>query len=148
MTGSTHTAVEATTFEATFTIAIDALRTTSVGKLNNVIKQVDWTLTGQQAGQTFNLPQTTTLSEPDSADFIELAELTAAKVAEWIESSEPRLNGIKVHIQLVLNKYVAQASLTKTQMPWAPVVEMPMPMPMPMPNPNQPEPVLGDTQPI
>ena len=51
MTGSTHTAVEATTFDATFTIVIDALRTTSVGKLNNVIKQVDWTLTGQQASR-------------------------------------------------------------------------------------------------
>ena len=55
-------AVEATEFDATFTISIDALRSTSIGDLRNVIKQVDWTLTGAQDGQSFALPQTTTLA--------------------------------------------------------------------------------------
>ncbi len=120
-------AVEATEFDATFTISIDALRSTSVGDLRNVIKQVDWTLTGAQDGQSFALPQTTTLPDPDSADFIELADLTSATVGEWIEATEPRMNGIKQHIALVLDKYVAQAALTTAPMPWAPVVEMLIP---------------------
>ena len=127
MTESTPAALEATQFDATFTIAINALRSTSVGDLRNVIKQVDWTLTGAHDRQSFSLPQTTTLADPDWADFIDLPDLTAAKVAQWIESTEPRLNGIKAHIQSVLNKYVAQATLTKTQMPWAAVVDRTLP---------------------
>ena len=127
MTEVIHAAVEVTEFNATFTISIDALRSTSVGDLRNVIKQVDWTLTGAKDGQTFALPQTTTLPDPDSADFIELADLTSATVGEWIEATELRMNGIKQHIQLVLDKYVAQAALTTAPMPWAPVLEMLIP---------------------
>ena len=100
MTGSTHTAVEATIFDATFTIVIDALRTTSVGKLNNVIKQVDWTLTGAQDGQTFALPQTTTLPDKGVWHRVRVGPYTAIedlnRARETLKQNNVEITLIKV----------------------------------------------------
>jgi hypothetical protein len=117
--------VVAPTYTATFTIKINGLRTTTVGDRTNVVKQVDWTLVGEESGQKFELPQTTTLADPDGQPFVELANLTEAEVAAWIEATETRLPGIKAHIQFVLDKEVAKTALASTPMPWAPVVEAP-----------------------
>jgi hypothetical protein len=107
---------------AIFTIKIRAIRTATVGSHTNVVKQVDWTMIGEQSGQRFELPQTTTLADPDSQAFIELANLTEANVIAWIEATEAeRVTGIKAHIQFVLDKLVAESVLTVTEMPWAPV---------------------------
>ena len=56
---------------------------------------------------------------------IELANLTEADVVAWIEATETRLPGIKAHIQFVLDREVAKATLAATPMPWAPVPETP-----------------------
>jgi hypothetical protein len=117
--------VVAPTFTATFTTKINGIRTTTVGDRANVVKQVDWTLIGEESGQKFELPQSTTLADPDGQPFIELANLTETEVAAWVEATEPNLNGIKAHIQFVLDKEVAKSTLTSTTMPWAPVVETP-----------------------
>jgi hypothetical protein len=107
---------------AVFTIKIRAIRTATVGSHSNVVKQVEWTMTGEQSGQRFELPQNTTLADPDSQTFIELANLTEANVIAWIEAKDAeRVTGIKAHIQFVLDKLVAESVLTVTAMPWAPV---------------------------
>jgi len=107
---------------AAFTIKINAIRTATVGSHENVIKQVDWTMIGEQSGQRFELPQTTTLADPDGQPFIELANLTEANVIAWIEATEAnRIPSIKLHIQYVLDFEVAKKTLTTTAMPWAPV---------------------------
>lgn len=112
-------------FTATFTIKINGLRTATVNGLENVVKQVDWTLVGEESGQKFELPQTTTLGDPAAEGFVPLADLTETGVAAWIEATETRLPGIKAHIQFVLDKEVAKSALTNAAMPWAPVVETP-----------------------
>ncbi len=117
------------TFTATFTTKINAIRTATVNGLENTVKQVDWTLTGEEAGQTFALPQTSTLADPASEGFVPLANLTEAAVAAWVEATETNMNGIKGHIQFVLDKEVAKSTLASTAMPWAPVVEAPTPTP-------------------
>jgi hypothetical protein len=117
------------TFTATFTITVNAIRIATVNGLENTIKQVDWTLTGAEAGQTFALPQTTSLADPAAEGFVPLANLTEAAVAAWIEATETRLPGIKAHIQFVLDKEVAKATLTSTAMPWAPAPTNPPPTP-------------------
>lgn len=117
---------------ATFTIKINAIRTATVGDKPDVVKQVEWTMQGTQEGQTFELPQTTTLADPNGQPFIPLAQLTEAEVTAWIEATDTRIEAIKAHIQYVLDQEVAKAALAATPMPWAPVVE-PTPAPEPAP---------------
>jgi hypothetical protein len=105
---------------ADFAIRITGLRTQTVAGVPGVVKQVDWTLSGSEADQVFELPQTTTVPDPDAADFVPLAQLTEPQVVAWIETHDIQLPGIKSHIQLVLDRQVAQAALESTPMPWAP----------------------------
>ena len=114
-------------YTATFTIKVNGIRTATVGQHTGVVKQVEWTLIGEEASQKFELPQTTELADPAAEGFVPLANLTEAAVAAWIEATETRLPGIKAHIQFVLDKEVAKATLNSTAMPWAPVVETPTP---------------------
>lgn len=116
-------------FTATFTIKINGLRTATVNGLENTVKQVDWTLVGEESGQKFELPQTTSLGDPAAEGFVPLANLTETAVAAWVEATDTRLPGIKAHIQFVLDKEVAKSALTNAPMPWAPVVETPEPTP-------------------
>ena len=120
-TVTTPAAEQPSNFTATFTIKINGLRTATVNGLENTVKQVDWTLVGEESGQKFELPQTTNLGDPAAEGFVPLANLTETAVAAWIEATETRLPGIKAHIQFVLDKEVAKASLTSAAMPWAPV---------------------------
>jgi hypothetical protein len=122
-TVTTPAAEQPQNFTATFTIKVNGIRTATVGERANVVKQVDWTLKGTDAGQTFELPQTTQLADPDGQPFIQLSDLTEADVIAWIEATETRLPGIKAHIQYVLDKEVAKATLAQTAMPWAPASE-------------------------
>jgi hypothetical protein len=118
-------AAQPSNFTAEFTIKITGLRTQTVEAVQGVVKQVDWTLSGSEADQVFELPQTTTVPDPDTANFIPLEQLTESEVVAWIETHETRMSGIKSHIQLVLDRQVAQAALESTPMPWAPAPQSP-----------------------
>lgn len=111
----------------TFTIKITGLRTQTINGIENAVKQVQWTMTGTEDGQTFELPQTTIVPDPQSDGFIPLVNLTEAQVVAWVETHEPRIPAIQAHIQSVLNRQVASAQLVQAQMPWAPVTETPTP---------------------
>lgn len=112
-------------FSASFTINITGLRTQTVGGVPGVVKQVEWTITGTEAGQVFELPQTTAVPDPDTANFIPLEQLTEPEVVAWIETHETRIPAIKSHIQLVLDRQVDQAALESTPMPWTPAPQSP-----------------------
>jgi hypothetical protein len=111
-------------FTASFTIKVTGLRTATVGDKTDVVKQVDWTLVGTESGQTFELPQTTQLPDPNGQPFIPLTELTEAEVVQWIEANDERIPGIKAHIQYVIDKEVAKSTLAPAAMPWAPAPEV------------------------
>jgi hypothetical protein len=112
---------------ATFEITVIGIRTVTVGELTNVVKHVEWTLKGAENGQSFELPQKTMMGEPDAQDFIPLASLTPETVTAWIEAADAeRMPGIKAHIQYVIDKMVAEASMVPTPMPWAPATEAPV----------------------
>jgi hypothetical protein len=128
---TTPAAAQPDNFTAAFTIKVNAIRTTTVANHTNVVKQVDWTLVGEESGQKFELPQTTTLADPDGQPFIEFANLTEANVIAWIEATDTRIPGIKAHIQYVLDKEVAKTALAQATMPWAPVEPTPEPAPAP-----------------
>jgi hypothetical protein len=117
--------VQPENFTADFTIKITGLRTATVNGIENAVRQVEWTLSGSEASQTFELTQTTQVPDPQAEGFVPLQNLTEAQVVAWIETHEPRLQSIKAHIQSVLDRAVAQAALQPTPMPWAPVAEAP-----------------------
>jgi len=113
------TGTQSGNFTADFAISITGLRTQTVAGVPGVVKQVDWTIAGTEAGQVFELTQTTTVPDPDAANFVPLAQLTEPQVVAWIETHDIQLPGIKWHIQLVLDRQVAQAALEPAAMPWA-----------------------------
>lgn len=108
----------------TFTIKITGIRTTTVGDKSDVVKQVEWTMVGTEAGQTFELPQVTELPDPEDQSFIPLPQLTEAEVVAWIEANDTRIDSIKAHIQFVLDREVSKAALNTAAMPWAPTPEI------------------------
>jgi glyoxylate utilization-related uncharacterized protein len=113
---------------ATFEININGIRTGTVGNLTNVIRKVEFTVNGTEQGQTFALPQTVDLSDPQAESFTPLAQVTEANVVAWIEENFTNMDGVKAHIQMVLDKEVAKAALESAPLPWAPAVE-PAPAP-------------------
>lgn len=123
-------------FTATFTIKVNGLRTTTIDNMQNVVKQVDWTMIGEESNQKFELPQTTILIDPIIDNFKSLAQVTEQDVISWIEVNETRLPSIKAHIQFVLDKLIAESILEETAMPWAPIpiIETEPQMPPPQPN--------------
>lgn len=112
---------------ATFEIKINAIRTGAVGSLTDVIKRVDFTVKGAEQGQTFELPQNVELSEPEAESFKPLAEVTEADVVAWVEANFTNMDGVKAHIQYVLDKEVAAAALEAKPLPWAPAPVEPAP---------------------
>ena len=117
---------------ATFEIKINAIRTGKVGELTNVIKKVEFTVKGTEEGQTFELPQTVDLADPEAAAFKPIDTVGEADVVSWVEANFSNLDAVKAHIQYVLDKEVAKAALTSAPLPWAPAPVKPVaPTPAP-----------------
>jgi hypothetical protein len=116
--------------QALFTIVINGIKTTTVDGIADAVKQIDWTLKGELEGQTFELPQSTIVPDPTEAGFIPLASLTPEIITTWIETHEDRMSAIKAHIQYVLDKQVAAATLVTTPLPWQPAPDALPPAPV------------------
>lgn len=108
---------------ATFSTSVRSIRTGSIGNLSNVVKYVEFVVTGTDSGQTFELPAGIEIADPDPAIFIELPSVTEADVIRWIGENYPQMQGLYDHIQRVLNEMIARASFQDTAMPWAPVAQ-------------------------
>ena len=65
-------------------------------------------------------PQTVELSDPDSAAFKPLFEVTESDVIAWVEVNFLQMDSVKAHIQHVLYKQITEASLKVTHLPWLP----------------------------
>lgn len=111
------------TFTATFDIKITGIRTATVGNLTDVIRKVEFNVKGTEAGQSFDLPQTVDLTDPQSEAFKPLSEVTEADVIAWVEENFTNMNAVKAHIQYVLNIEVAKNALESKPLPWAPPQE-------------------------
>jgi len=116
---------------ATFEIKINAIRTGTVGELENVIKRVEFTVKGTEAGQTFELPQHIDLTDPETDQFIPLAEVTEAEVITWIETAFTNMAAVKAHIQYVIDRDIVKAGLTSAPLPWATTPVEPITPPTP-----------------
>lgn len=117
--------VIAPVFTATFTSIITNIKTNTVDDMVDVIKQVDWTLKGEETDQTFELPQTMILDNPNKDAFIKFSDITLAIVTAWVETSTTSLDAAKAQIQYVINKRISEAAFKTTAMPWKPVESIP-----------------------
>lgn len=116
----------------TYTTKINNARVSSQDGLENVIKEVEATIKGQDGSCTFELPTTVKFGPADPEDFTDFEALTEAQLIEWVEAQES-IEPVKAHIALVLEKEVAKAALVQKPLPWQPVPE-------PMPEPPAPAP--------
>lgn len=114
---------------ATFQTKINAIRTGTVGELTNVVKRVEFTVKGTDQGQSFELPHSIEIADPDPAAFIDLANVTEANVIQWVNENFPSMSAVQEHIQYVLDREVAKAALTEAPLPWAPAPEPETPAP-------------------
>lgn len=105
---------------ASFKIRIESVRTSTVGALANVVRKVEFTLIGTEAGQVFELPGFADIGEPDQDGFVPFGNLTEEQVASFVESSFAGIDAMKLHVQSVLDREIAKATLENTPLPWAP----------------------------
>lgn len=104
---------------ATFTIKIHKVYTKDESGLINVIKRVDWTLSGAQDSQTTPLsPQSTELSLANTDSFIPYDSLTEATVVSWVEANSPQLDILKSHLQVYLDRMCLLATYNSPPLPW------------------------------
>lgn len=106
---------------ATFTYKIDGVRTATVGNLTDVVKQVNFTITGEEEGLSFSLPSQVKLEDPDPNNFVQFSNLTEQEVIAWVAGRTDIVGPMKDHIQMVLNRMVQEAQLQSKPLPWAPV---------------------------
>lgn len=120
-----------------YKIRIESVRTTTLGTLTNVVKQINFTLVGEEAGQSFALPQQIRIGNPDSENFIPFENLDEQTVENWVADNEAEYNGAKSHIELILAKRVEEAALQSTPLPWQPVPLSPEKFEPPAPPPAE-----------
>lgn len=104
---------------ATFQFQIRRVYTADENSLTDVIKKVDYEITGTQDGQSFSLPQTKTLGPADPATFVAYGSLTQELMESWVNDD----TAPKAHIQWVLDEMCAKAALTAKTPPWVPAPE-------------------------
>lgn len=105
---------------ATFTTKVTGVRVHDIGNLTKVVKQIDFVVKGEQANQTFELPQTLTVPDADGTNFVPFEQLTEAQVVAWINEHFENMPAVEAHIQYVLDKETAKAALAQEALPWAP----------------------------
>lgn len=102
-----------------YTIKINSAKTATIGNLQNVVKQVEYTVTGTEGTQSFSLPIKAMLEDPTPESFISFSNLTEPKMIEWVAELPETVNA-KEHINIVVQKMVSEAVYEDTALPWAP----------------------------
>ncbi len=102
-----------------FATTINGVRTATVGAMTNVVKIVDFTITGTKSGKSYSISSNVELSDPEAESFIPFADLTEADVVAWVESRTTMMDGIKGNITYFLDKQLAEEAVVAKPLPWA-----------------------------
>lgn len=103
----------------TYTYKINAVRVSDQDGLQDVVKEVDFTITGGDGLATFSHPVTYKLEAPDAGSFTAFTELSESQIVGWVES-HPHIGSMKQHIAQVVAIEAAKLSLHQKPLPWAP----------------------------
>lgn len=110
-----------TNFTAKFVFQVNGLHTINLPNTENIVKQVDWVLTGYDYNSTFEMSRTTELTIADEQDFIPFTELTESMIIEWINLHDPRIYSFKEQIQFELDRQNEKVTIASAPLPWIPV---------------------------
>jgi hypothetical protein len=102
-----------------YEVKIIAIATSTINGLEGVIKRVDFVLRGTKADHIYELPESVSLSNPDPQSFKVLANVTEADVIAWVNSNHASIDGLKLHVEFMLDKQISQGELIPTPLPWA-----------------------------
>lgn len=100
-----------------FTTEITEIRTYSTENYTNIIKEVDWILTGTEGTVTFNVASTSVLPTPSDV-FLPLDTISQAQVMSWLENT-PEYLAAKAHLINRVSEQLAKETLVVTPLPWA-----------------------------
>jgi len=106
-----------------YSISINGVRVSAEGGLSDVVKEVEYTLTGTDSGCSFALPNRVKMEAANPDSFIPFASLTEAQIVSWIEARPDLLDSSKAHIAYVVAKEVERAALEQKPLPWVPAPE-------------------------
>ena len=115
--------------ETVFTTTITGVRTYDTDGLQDVVKEVDWILSGENEGEKFPVALTSTLPAPTEADYIPFSTLTQEQLLAWLDK-DPTYIETKVYIEKQLQEKLARRVLTPKPLPWAPVMPIPTEAPI------------------
>lgn len=104
-----------------YTVEITRTRVKNEGTLADVVREVDFTLTGTDRGCSFQLPVTLKFDAPDSENFIPFEDLSKAEVENWIWSKEDDIQAYKAHIAIVVARETSKLGLEQKPLPWEPI---------------------------
>jgi len=122
-----------------FSYRVNNAMSASQGNLTDVIKQVNFTVIGEDDGAKFSLPTSCELADADPNNFTAFDQLTEAQIIGWVENLTTT-NAIKDHVAMVMEKEKSKLVLENKRLPWKPVVEA---APMPPTDPAPPTPPTG-----
>lgn len=105
-----------------YSYKVNAARVGSQDSLTDVIKQVNFTVTGEDDGAKFSLPTSCELADADPNNFTAFDQLTEAQIIGWVENLTTT-NAIKDHVAMVVEKEKSKLVLENKRLPWQPVVE-------------------------
>lgn len=111
-----------------YTTTIQSCRVTTQGDLQNVVKEVNCTITGTDdvvTSCTFSLPIQVKFGEADPQSFTPFADITEAEMIDWVNAQTDQIAPVQAHIDYVVQKEVALAELQPKPLPWDPPVPPP-----------------------
>lgn len=110
----------------TYSTRITGLRVRNEGDLSNVVRVVDFIVSGVDGDIRYEISSNTELRDPVDPDtFIPMEDLTEAQVVEWLEADPNILTGIKANIAYFIGQKQAEAQLENKPLPWQPPVPLP-----------------------
>lgn len=107
------------TVEPTFKITINSMLTGTVGNLQDIVKQVEYTIVAEKDNQQTSTTNTVQLPTPSLDNFTSFDDLTEEQVVGWINSLE-QTSSIKNYLKEQLEKKIAESVLQVKRAPWMP----------------------------
>jgi hypothetical protein len=105
-----------------FKIEINSLMTGKLGDLDDVVKQVQYTVTAFEDKLYMSSVQTANLTLPEKIDenFTNFKDLTQEQVLGWLEGLE-QTRVVKEYLRDQLSKKIEETKLEFKRAPWAPI---------------------------
>lgn len=110
----------------TYTTRVTGLRVRSEGEFSDVVRVVDFIVSGVDGDLKYEIGSSTELrGDIDPDTFTPMESLTEAQVVGWLEEDPNTLAGIKANIAYYIAQKQAEAQLVHKPAPWLPPVPMP-----------------------